>query len=242
MNKSICIICNSRINLYIGIKNKFMKKLLYFLFLFFGLVASVAITPEPAIADASCTPIYGGGTDCPPEQSLLLDKTVQNPGNGAFVDNVQLFDYAFLADQSVVYRLRIENTSNTQLTNIVVTDVLPENLRFIAGPGTYDQTNNTLTFTIAVLNAGSSRTFDVHAKVASIAELPTDQSTFCRSNSATAKSGNASDSDTAQICIEKKVLDTPALPTTGPGANMLLALGLIGVFIAGQRLALKKIN
>jgi len=65
--------------------------------------------------------------------------------------------------------------------------------------------------------------------------LPEDKSVICEVNAAEAKSGDEHDRDTAQVCMEQKVLGVATLPSTGPvdGIELLaatLALGGAGLF------------
>ncbi len=216
-----------------------MKKFAYFLFILLGLVASAAFQPE-YVASAGCSSLYGtygAGVECPPEVRILLDKKVKNPSNGSYVDNLGTGDYKFAAGDTVVYQLMVENTGNRDLENVTVSDVLPDLVRFVSGPGTYNGDTRTVAFTISKLNAGEKRYFDITVKVVDMASLPKDKSLFCVINSAKAKVGDNEDSDTAQVCIEKKVLGAPELPKAGPADTAFALAGFVTMFIIGRKLA-----
>src|SRR3989304_8577444 len=62
---------------------------------------------------APCQPVYGGGEVCISKGNILVNKTVQNPQTGAFVDNLSLSnDPRFGAEKSVTFQLTITNTGS----------------------------------------------------------------------------------------------------------------------------------
>ena len=97
-----------------------MKKIAYLTFFLFGLIASVLVTPANVYGQENCTPIYGGGVDCPEEDQLTVDKTVQYPETNSFVDNITINDRRFVSGEYVVYQLTVKNTSNEELHNVQV--------------------------------------------------------------------------------------------------------------------------
>lgn len=219
-----------------------MKQLLFFIFLFSGLIVSIMAQPSPAYGDSGCTPIYGGGVDCPPTDRITLDKTVKNPVNNVFVDNLGVNDRKFLSGEIVVFRLRVENTTNTALSDVVVTDRLPDYVTFVSGTGSYNSATKALTITIGTLGAKEVRNFDINVRVVNVNQLPAERAVICTVNSATAKVDDETDSDTAQVCIEKQVLGAPELPIAGPEHTILLTAGLGALFIIGRKLSKVNIN
>lgn len=212
-----------------------MKKLLYFFFFLFGLALSVALTPSNAYG-AGCTPIYGGGVECPPEEKINLDKTVKNPESGLFIDNLTVNDRKFLAGQVVFYQVIVENTSDSALSDVVIKDHLPDYLDFVSGAGSYSASNKELTITINTLGAREKRTFDIKAKVVDVANLPADKSVICVVNKASVTADGEYDEDTSQVCIEKRVLGAPELPEAGPVENVAMAAGLVALYFVGKKL------
>jgi len=103
---------------------------------------------------------------------LSLTETEDNASNntGSAVITPRAFDIAILKSvdddtaeegQEITFTVNVENTSTTDGTNIVVQDVLPSGLTFVAGsqtgPGaTYDAGTRTFTWTIPTLLASNN--------------------------------------------------------------------------------------
>lgn len=192
-----------------------------------------------AQAATSCQPIYGGGETCIQTGNVLLDKTVQNPVNGLYVDNLNINDVKFTPGQTVNFNITIRNTEDTVLSNVVIKDVLPQYVSYVSGPGTYDANTNTLTFEIKDFPKNEARTYEVKGKIADSDKFPFSEGVTCVVNQAIMNaSNNQSAQDNAQFCIETKVkgIETKAglpvypapeikvTPSTGPAALPLLAL------------------
>jgi len=224
-----------------------MKKFLFTIsaFLFLTLAGSASATGTTYGGyGVPCQPVYGGGEVCISKGNILINKTVQNPQSGAFVDNLSLSnDPRFSAEQNVIYQLTISNTGSENFAEVEVTDVFPSHLTFISGPGSYNPDSRVLTFKIQNLEAGQSEVFNLVARVVSENLLPKDQAVTCVINQVKVKAGENESSDLAQVCIEKTitttkgglpVMDVPPIketPDTGPG--MLSLLGLIPAGAAG---------
>ena len=193
---------------------------------------------------APCQPVYGGGEVCISKGNILVNKTVQNPQTGAFVDNLSLSnDPRFGAEKSVTFQLTITNTGSVDFSEVTVTDVFPSYLDFVSGPGSYNQPNKTLTFKIQDLAAEEAEVFNLVAKVTSEGNLPKDQAVVCVINQVKAVSADNESNDLSQVCIEKvitvtkgglPVLPAPVIketPPTGPG--LLSLIGLIPAALGG---------
>jgi uncharacterized repeat protein (TIGR01451 family) len=192
-------------------------------------------TPTPTVA-ANCQPIYGGGTTCETTE-LVLDKTVQHPKTGVYVDNTGVNDPKYGPDGTVRFKLTVRNTGTTTFDKVTVTDTLPDYIAFTEGDA------KTHTFTLDNLKPNESRTIDLSAKIVSTNALPNDKGITCVTNAAKATAGDQSASDTAQFCIEKNVLSTkgglpvyptPSVTTTPPTGPEALALaGLVPSSVLG---------
>ena len=214
--------------------------LLVFALAIFILMASA----QGVRADTACQPIYGGGQTCVQVGNLLINKTVQNPQTGAFVDNLNINDPKFTPTSSVTFHITVTNTGGSAINKTTVKDTLPGFVSFVSGPGSFDANTKVLTFDIGNLAGSESKTFTVVAKVADGGQLPANQGITCVVNQALAASENGQQSsDNSQFCIEKpvlgetkgglKVLPAPKVTTTPPtGPEMLPLIGLIpsGVF------------
>lgn len=216
-----------------------MKKQLALLAFLFG---ALLVAP-PHVAAQECTTQYGGTTTCV-STNLTINKQVQNPSTGNFVENLGSSDPTFSAGGEVLFRLIIKNTGSQTLTTVTVKDIFPTELTFTSGPGTFDKESNTLTFTLDNLTAGESRTVEILATV-DPAKVSRDRSLFCVVNKATisanpsASLGTSSDQDTSQLCIQTSVLGITTLPVAGFNDFILLlpfaTLGLAGIALLIKR-------
>lgn len=186
-----------------------------------------------------CEPIYGGGQTCVSKGNLVINKTVKNPSNGDFVDNLsQTNDPKFGPNQTITFQLTVVNTGGQNFSEVTITDTIPNYLTFVSGPGTFDSNTNKLTFKIKDLGAGESRSYTINTKVAS--NVPNDPAVNCVVNNVKAVTGNGEASDISQVCLQNtgkggfQVLGTPELketPATGP--EMLSLFGLIPLAFSG---------
>ncbi len=194
---------------------------------------------------------YGPYQGPQPSLSILIDKLVGVPtAQGSetvvnFVDNLGVNDFKFKADNIVFFKLKVKNTSNVSLDNVVVKDNAPAYVDLFENPGTYDSVNRVLTINVGSLGVNQEKEYIVRARVTSSGNLPVDSGIVCVMNKAVASNDKVSDEDTAQLCIEKPVLGTTStttttvpsvtkIPSTGPEAGMLIlsmsgALGYLGL-------------
>lgn len=174
------------------------------------LVALVLIlSPARALADYFVP--QGAGQ---PVAQLVLNKQVQNPQTGLFVENLTVTDAHFLPGQEVNFRIEVRNTGGNELKEINVKDVLPDFVDFVSGSGN---------FVVDKLGAGESKSFDMKIKIRAQVDLPKNQLT-CLTNLAQASVNQIFTQDTSVFCIETQVLGIAGeLPKTGPG-NVLPVL------------------
>lgn len=217
-----------------------MKIILISFISFFALLFSSGAS----FADVSCQPIYGGGQNCITIGKIVVNKTVQNPQTGQFVDNLGTNDPKHSPNQNVTFQISITNTGSTTVPQVVVKDILPGHVTFVSGPGNFDNNTKTLTFLIFNLNPNETRNFTLQAKVVDINQLPASENITCVVNQAiiTATDTSASQ-DNSQFCIQKPqvttkgglpILPPPKVPVTPPtGAEMLGLIGLIPAGLSG---------
>ncbi len=200
------------------------------------LLASLFIAPSRIMAD-ECTTQYGGTTTCT-STSLTINKQIQNPATGAFVENLGSTDATFSVSQHVLFQLIIKNNGTQAFSTATVKDTFPNELTFLGGPGTFNKATNTLTFTLDSLNAGESRTVQVLG-VIDPNKVNKNRSISCVVNTAFASSDNSSSQDTAQLCITTNVLGATTLPVAGfNDYALLLPFALLG--LAGIALMIKR--
>lgn len=230
-----------------------------------GLILTATTAHAKMYGSPNCNPLYGGGETCIQEGKLILDKKVLNPKSvdtkggqiEEFVDNLSINDPKYKPEQTIRFQLVVTNTGTAALTNIKIEDTMPDYVTDVSGEGTFNKTTKVYTQTIDKLDANTSRTIIITAKVAPEAQLPKNDGVVCVINHATAKTSNDLTEDNSQFCIEKTLLpkkDLPELkdtkvypapvtkktPPTGPEAFALIPV--IGGAISGVLLRRKTKN
>lgn len=190
---------------------------------------------------------YGQYGSPPPSGSIVIEKKVSMPfsqtttkggqtlatdfNSLTYVNNLSPADPHYKPGQEIVFQIRIQNTSSIALNNVVVKDILPPNVAPIAGPGSYDISNNTVTFIVGTLNPSDQQYFYLDTRIADQNTLPSDKGLFCLINTAqvfsNAENGtnNPSDQSTSQFCIEKQVVGVTHAPSAGPEMGIWLMSG-----------------
>jgi len=201
-----------------------------------------AITAAHA-AGSNCQIIYGGGQVCQQQIKFTIDKKVLQPTKGGtYVDNLSANDTHFQPGNDVAFQITITNTGKQTINQFSVVDTLPANLSFISGAGTYNSSNNTITYSISNLGVGASNQQIFVARIADSKMFAQNQVT-CLTNIVNAND-NVGDNagDTSSFCIENPLVSNPtpqvfatippkSIPNTGP--EMLPLLGLIPAGLAG---------
>lgn len=188
--------------------------------------------------ESGCVPVYGGGVNCPKSGQVLIDKLVQNPSTGIFVDNLGPSDPKYKPQQVVTFRLIVKNSGDQKLESVTVKDTLPQFVDFMTGPGNFDKNSHVLTFTVNNLAGGESQTFEIKGRTSHPAVLPESKNIVCPVNTVDASAGDQKDHDEAQFCIEKKQA-VPVVPKAGPEGVLLTLAGFGSALIAGLKLRKK---
>ncbi len=213
-----------------------------------GLIASFLVFAllffaKTANAQYGCTGQYGQYGGCPPSQSIIINKLVAKPvtkgGVTDFVDNLSPSDPRFGPGSQVMFRLIVKNTSNTKLTGVTIKDFVPSYLDPLEGPGAFDSNTRTISFSAGDFNVNEEKTFDLTMQVADQKDLPADKGLLCVVNRAQAFNANASDDDTAQLCIEKQVMGVTQVPSSGPEFGLVVVAGEFALLGAGFMLRKK---
>jgi uncharacterized repeat protein (TIGR01451 family) len=209
-------------------------------------LVSCALTIGASTVRADSYGTYGGSST---PTDLTINKQVQNPVSGAFVDNLGSTDPNFSPGSTVTFHLIVTNSSGETFDPVTVTDKLPDFLTFVGSSiqgTTYDANSKTITMTLPKMIAGESRTVELTVKVADRAAFPSDKSQFCVTNysKATAPSRPNGDEDTAELCLATSVAGAQILPVAGfedlATAIPFAALGGIGVVMVGMGTVLKR--
>lgn len=190
---------------------------------------------------------YGQYGQPAPVESILVDKQVSKPAfktkggtlQYEYVDNLTPSDVRFQPGMDIYFKVRVKNTSNITLNNVMVTDKVPSYLEPIEGPGTFDAVNRTITFNAGTFQPDGEKIFYFKMQWFAQDKLPADRGLICTSNYVRAYTANASDDDTTQACVEKQVLAVKVAPKAGPEMNILLLAGQLGMLGIGLKLRKK---
>lgn len=197
---------------------------------------------------------YGPYQGPQPSYAILVDKLVGVPTTQgsetvySYVDNLGTSDFKFRADNIIFFKIKVKNTSNVTLDNVVIKDTAPSYVTLFDNPGTFDSITHVLTINVGSLGVNEEKEYIVRGKVVSSDSLPADAGIVCVVNKATASNDKVSDEDNAQLCIEKPsetktatttVLGTSVppvtkIPSTGPEGGLLVlsfsgAVGYLGL-------------
>ncbi len=188
--------------------------------------------PGKTLANGGCVPVYGGGVECPKAGQVLVDKKVRNPASGIYVDNLGLSDPKYLPEQVVIFQIIVKNSGDGSISNLKVTDTLPQFVDYMSGPGNYDSATRKLSFNVANLGAGTSQTFEIKGRVVHQAALPEEKSTVCPVNVVDVTVDSQTDHDESQFCVQKKIA-VPTVPQAGPQDWLISLFGLGTIFTIG---------
>lgn len=206
-----------------------------------------------SVAKASLADQYGPYQGPSASYSIIVDKLVGVPStdsNGAvtysYVDNLGVNDFKFKADNWLFFKIKVKNTSNTQIDNVVAKDTAPDFVTLFDNPGTFDSNTKVLTINVGSLAANEEKEYIVRGRVVSSGSLPADSGIVCVVNRVVASNDKVSDDDSSQLCIEKPVagvstttVSVPTvtkIPSTGPEAGLAI-LSLSGAMgWAGMKL------
>lgn len=187
------------------------------------------------VAAQSCTNQYGAAVECQPV-NLTINKMVKHPTSGVFVENILSTDTPYSPRSEVLYRMVIKNTSGETMNPVTVTDQLPNEETFVAGPGTYSspgKPGGTLSFMLENVIAGETHTVEVLVKVEPVTPTKCDIVNTAKVTSPARPSG---DDDTVSICVSKAA---PTLPVAGFN-DLLLVLPFVGTALGGLAMLKKK--
>lgn len=158
-----------------------------------------------------------------PSIKIFIDKKIKNPAIGEFVDNLGVNDYRFSPGEEVRFKVRVKNSGEKTFGKVKVKDYLPGYVELVSGPTEVEYKD---------LKVNESKEFEILVKVVSAEKLPADKGIFCVINKAEVKANDESDEDTAQLCIEKKVLGAAIQPEAGVNL-LLLGSSLLGISTLG---------
>lgn len=180
-----------------------------------SLVLFFLFTPIALAAQQpNCQVIYGGGASCEQDAPVTINKFVLNPESKAYVDSLLPSDPQYKAGENITFKLTLANPTNAAINNIEVSDIFPDYITYLDGPGTYDDLHKILTITVDQLKSKETRDFIIRGVIADNSALPDAQFPRCVINQARATANNKTSQDNAIICIPK---DSTAITTTNGG-------------------------
>lgn len=174
--------------------------------------------PKAALAaTATCTTTingqYGTSSTCT-QGALTIQKTVQNPSNGNFVNNLTSNDYLFNPLSTITFQIVVTNTGNADLTNLVIKDVLPQYVDFASTSNGGFDGSKTVIVNEGTINAGVSDSVTITARVEDSNTIPANVVT-CEINQSFAYADNQSQvQSNAGFCLQNPQTNVTPTPTS----------------------------
>jgi len=217
-----------------------MNVLITLLFATFLSLSAFAGLAQASGANSACTTVstgtYTSRESC---VKITVDKKVFKPGTSEYVDGLSATDPKYGIDQNVTFQIVVKNVGDEKLTDITVVDVLPQNVTYVSGAGSYDQGRNELSFKIANLEVGKAQEFFIVAKTTNSISFG-DKGFVCVTNLVRVKANkDISSEDSAQFCVERplvvhKPVPVKKTPPTGPldaALPILMGMGGAGMYL-----------
>jgi uncharacterized repeat protein (TIGR01451 family) len=172
----------------------------------------VSASAPTAYADTNCQSIYGGGENCG-SGNITVEKLVLNPTTNQYVNNLGTNDPAYKPLSPIFFKIIVKNTSTTNLNNITVNDTIcsgvkktcqnPEFVDFVSGPGNFNTSTETLTYTIASLPAGQENDVIIAGRTVAAVNLPVNTTLVCPTNTVQVTMINSQPTEaTSEFCIQ----------------------------------------
>lgn len=244
----LCRVLSGKLPHRVIFMTKLVSIILVLSFVFLASLGSV-------FADTVCQPIYGGGQTCVTTGDILVNKTVNNPAIGQFVDNLGINDPKFSPGQQITFNIAVTNTGASTILQTKATDTLPPTLIYNSSTpaGAFDANSRTVTWVLDNLKANETRNLTVFGTIADASKLAKDVTCdpdkTTNAVAATTNTGQTS-TDFATLCIQKQVVTKGGLPvfpppkvlTTPPtGPELIPLIGLLPAGIGGWFLRRKSI-
>jgi hypothetical protein len=192
---------------------------------FLSLVSLIAA--KPVLVKAQ----YGNGEE---ERQVVIDKKVKPVNSEQWYDNLPQVNTAFAPENLVDFKIILKNSGDVDLENLNIIDNLPDYVKPIFNPGEYKEDEKKITWTIEKITTGETQEFNIRVQIEKAENISQTQP-FCLVNKTSVqKDGQELDNDTAQFCIEPRIL-AETFPETGFnlifGTIVALATVATGVLI-----------
>lgn len=158
------------------------------------------------------------------KEEILVDKKIREFKNNEIADNFDKSQKVFLEGETVEFLVRVENNSTEVKSKIEVTDLLPNYLKLIFYPGTYNKDKNTVEWEIESLGAGESKTFNIRALIDGVPNYITVNNPKQLTNVARVED----DTDRASYFVASK-----SVPVTGDVDLMVKTGVTLGLVVSG---------
>lgn len=144
-------------------------------------------------------------------KQISIDKKLREVNQNEYVDNITASKKTFFEKDIIEFQVKVENIGNETLNNIQVRDNLPNYLGLIFHPGTFDDGNNQINWTIKSLNPGEVKKYLIRAKIQNSVDI---NHLTKETNKVEVSVDDLGDSDTASFFIGKIIVpDTGASDT-----------------------------
>jgi hypothetical protein len=172
---------------------------------------------------------YYGGNEV--KKSIVIDKKLRPIKDFKFYDNLDRGQKVFVEGNFIDFKIDIENSGTEKLDKVEIKDILPKYLELVFYPGSYDPTNNVISWSIINFNPGESKTYLIRARIKGLTGSENTITVNKLVNRSEVRSGDLFDSDTAFYYVQTKTT-----PSTG-NENIILqtilvvstAIGALGV-------------
>jgi uncharacterized repeat protein (TIGR01451 family) len=177
-----------------------MKTLLSINIIFLFLISYFLfpLSQKVSAQSPTCTPIFGGGDTCEKHPDLSIDKHIQDPQTKKYLDSLTLISNFLPDNQTLTFRITVKNTSNKDISNIMVSDALPAIYTYKSSNGAFDMKARTFNDSIKKLSKGQSKIYTINV---TLNQAALARSTACTINFATIKQNNKNGSDYVKTCI-----------------------------------------
>ena len=167
-------------------------------------------------------------------RDILLDKKVKATSQQYWHENLSSQTITFTSENETEFKIWIKNNGNRELKNIKIVDNLPHYLTLTTEVGSYNKDNRQIEWKVDTLSVNEEKEFYFRARINQANDLPQGQ-LFCLINKAEARAESGqSDSDTAQFCIDTRILGVAILPEAGNNtliatifATSIIAIGFL---------------
>jgi uncharacterized repeat protein (TIGR01451 family) len=167
--------------------------------------------------------------------NITIDKKIRPISDVKYYDNIPSKQKTFVEKDQIDFQLTIENSGNTNLTNLTVKDTLPKYFIPSLFPGNYDKNTGLIQVSVESLNVGETKVFNIRGVVGNLPASDFSNQLVKLTNKAEVFNTKAYDVDYATYFAEKRVN-----PVTGSETIILgtvLTVVSVGIAFALRRQA-----